>query len=60
MLGQKVFSDILNSENNLENCFEGTEDLNIQVEKWWKELNKIFQRQHLKPVRFIWSPPDHL
>ena len=36
---QKLFTEILNTENNLEKCFEGKDDLNTEV-----ELNKIFQR----------------
>ena len=42
--GLVAYKDILNSENNLTNCFNNENDLQSQVNNWCDELNKIFKR----------------
>ena len=45
---QEIFKNILNTENNLVKCFENNDDLEHQVENWFKELNNIFYRSFRK------------
>ena len=49
--GQKIYTNILNNEENLTKCFLNDMNLEDQIEKWLTELNKIFQRS-FKKVRF--------
>ena len=45
---QRIFTEILNTENNLQKCFQESDDIDTQVENWFKELNKIFHRSFKK------------
>ena len=41
---QETFKEILNTENNLINCFNHDGDINEQTDIWFSSLNKIFTR----------------
>ena len=45
---QQKYTEILNTENNLIKCFDNDEDIEAQSNKWFSELNKIFQRSFRK------------
>ena len=45
---QEIFKNILDSEDNLVKCLDNSDDLDIQVDNWFKELNKIFHRSFKK------------
>ena len=45
---QEKFKNILNNENNLSKCFDNDENLEQQVENWFSELNKVFNRSFKK------------
>ena len=39
-----MFTEILNNESNLRNCFDNSDDIETQTNNWLKELNNIFHR----------------
>ena len=46
--GQAKFMEILNTEKTLQNCFDNGDNFEDQCERWFNELNKIFQRSFRK------------